>query len=102
MNEQWIIISQVAVLIIGLIGGAATVPLVRWLKNTLNTSGGQTLALVAVVSGLLAAGTAVVEGLVTPEGITPETFGYVFLLVFGMAQARYRQIKDELEADPSA
>jgi hypothetical protein len=61
--------------------------------------GGQTLALVAVVAGVLAAATAVLEGVLTPGSIAPETFGYVFLLIFGMAQARYRQIKDELDAD---
>lgn len=99
MESYWIIITQVAVLIIGLIGGVATVPIIKWLKNTLNTDGGQTLLLVAGVSFLLAAATAVIEGIVTPGGITPETFGYVFLLVFGMAQARYRQLKDELEAE---
>jgi hypothetical protein len=101
MENYWTIITQIAVLVVGLLGGAATVPLIRWMKATLNTNGGQTLALVAVVSGLLAAATAVLEGVATPGGITPETFGYVFLLVFGMAQARYRQIKDELDAEDS-
>lgn len=56
-NNILTIVMQVAVLVIGLLGGAATVPIIRWLKNTLNTNGGQTLALVAVVAGLLAART---------------------------------------------
>jgi len=101
MNDinYWTIITQIAVLAVGLLGGVVTVPIIRWLKGTLNTSGGQTLLLVAVLAGLLAAATAVLEGVLTPEKITPENFGYLFLLIFGMAQARYRQIKDELDAE---
>lgn len=92
----WNIVSQIAIVVIGLFGGAATVPVIRWLKMKLNTDGGQTLALAAGFSVLLTLAAAIVEETITPGAITADNFGVLFLVLFAAGQARYRQLRDEL------
>lgn len=95
---MWQIAGQIAIIVLGLVGGAATVPVVRYLKDELHTNGAQTIALAAGVSLVLTLASAVVEGVLAPGTVTGANFGVVFLALFVSGQVRYRQIRDDLEA----
>lgn len=97
--DFWTVAYQLAFIVVALLGGAATVPIVKWLKGTLNTNGGWTLVVVAVVSALLGLATAVLDGVLAAGTFSQETFGVVTVGIFAISQARYRQILDELDAD---
>jgi hypothetical protein len=92
----WTVLYQLAFIVAALLGGAATVPIVKWLKGALNTNGGQTLVLVAVVSAVLGLATAVLDGVLASGTFSQETFGIVTVAIFALSQARYRQILDDL------
>jgi hypothetical protein len=94
--DFWTVLYQLAFVVVALLGGAATVPIVRWLKEILNTNGGQTLVVVAVVSAVLGLATAVLDGILASGTFSTETFGVVAVAIFAISQARYRQILDDL------
>lgn len=98
MNSEmiWQVVYQVAVIVVALLAGGASVELVRWLKGALHTNGNQTLLLVMVVALLLTLATMVVEAAIAPGMVTLENFGVVVVAVVVASQARYRMIRDEL------
>lgn len=100
MNSEmiWQIVYQVAMVVVALLAGGASVELVRWLKGALKTNGNQTLVLVMVVAVLLTLATAVVESFIAPGMVTLENFGAVVVAVVVASQARYRMLRDELGA----
>jgi hypothetical protein len=94
---SWNIMVQIAVVVVALLGGAATVPVVKWMKNALNTSGWQTIALAAGVALILTMAVAVLDGVIAPGTVTEANFGAVFVTLFVAGQVRYRQLRDEME-----
>lgn len=101
MNSDmvWQILYQVAVIVVALLAGGASVELIRWLKKTLHTNGTQTLLLVMAVAVLLTIATMIVEAAVAPGMVTVQNFGLFVVAIFTASQARYRMLKDELAAD---
>lgn len=92
----WQVVYQVAVVVVALLAGGASVELVRWLKGALGTNGSQTLVLVMGVALLLTLATMVAEAAIAPGMVTLENFGTVMVAVVVASQARYRMLRDEL------
>lgn len=92
----WQIVYQVAVVVVALLAGGASVELIRWLKAVLKTNGGQTQILVMVVAVLLTLATMVAEAAIAPGMVTAENFGMIMVAVIMASQARYRMLKDEI------
>lgn len=95
MNEAFVYIKEVAILLVALVGGAATVPVVRWLKDALGTSGKGTIALAVVVSAVLGIAGLIAEGVLTPDTMQPENLSTWGLAIFVASQVIYRQLRDE-------
>lgn len=100
MFDYWEFAMQLSVVLVGLlVGGTFTVPAINWLKMRLGTSGGGTLIIVAIFAAVITLATAVVEGFIAPGTINPQTWGAMLLAIILQANARYRQLKDELNED---
>lgn len=94
MTDGWYELAvQLAAILVGLIGGVATVPFVNWLKGVLKINGRYVQILVAVVSVIVAILTLVAQGQLAPETITQENLSAVFLAVLVAGQAEYNRIK---------
>lgn len=97
--DFWQFAMQLSVVLVGLlVGGSFTVPVINWIKIRIGTSGGQTMVVVAVFAFVITAATAVVEGFIAPGTINPQTWGAMLLAIILQANARYRQLKDEIDA----
>lgn len=96
-EQIWDIVYQVAVIVISLLAGGASVELVRWLKGLFNTNSNQTLVVVGVVAVVLTIATMIVEYALVPGSVTVANFGTVFITIFTASQVRYRMLKDELD-----
>lgn len=96
VTMNWNIILQLAVIVMALLGGAATVPVIGWLKSRLGTTGGQTIALAVAVTALLTVAAAILDGSIAPGTIGPDNFGVVFVALFVAGQVRYRQLRDQI------
>lgn len=92
--EWWPFVAQMAALTLSLIGGGATVPVIRWLKDSLNLSGRWVYILIWAISLLLALAAVVVEGALTPGAINWESAGLIVTAVILGSQIEYRRIKD--------
>lgn len=94
--NSWDSIVQIAALVVALIVGAGgTVPIVNWLKSTLNLSGRAAQVLALVVSLLLATATAIVQGIISPETMTPEAYATIALAVLTASQVEYSRYKQK-------
>lgn len=89
----WEPILQVATIVVALIVGAGgTVPLVNWLKSVLNLSGRSAQLLAVGVSILFATATAIVQGFINPDMLTPENYATIILAVVTASQVEYNRI----------
>lgn len=86
------IVYQIAVIIAALVGGAAVVPVVNWLKGVLKLQGWSALALTAVTSLLIALAELIAAGELNLFTITPETLASTFLLVLYASQKVYARL----------
>lgn len=95
--DIWAVASQVSVVLAGLAaGGTFTVPAIRWLKAKLKTNGWQTQLLVVIFATLITLATSVVEGVIAPGTVNPQTWGAMVLAIAFQAEARYNQINSDL------
>lgn len=89
----WEPIIQVATIIVALIAGVGgTVPLVNWLKSVLNLSGRGAQLLAVGVSILFATATAIAQGFISPDTLTPENYATIILAVLTASQFEYSRI----------
>lgn len=95
-EQVWQVVFQVAVILLALLAGGASVDLIKWLKAKLNTNGDWTLVLVAIVAILITVATMIVEAVIVPGSITINNFGVVVVAIFAASQARYRMLKDQI------
>lgn len=95
-EQVWQVVFQVAVILLALLAGGASVDLIKWLKAKLNTNGDWTLVLVAAVAILITVATMIVEAVIVPGSITINNFGVVVVAIFAASQARYRMLKDQI------
>lgn len=93
--ETFEVIREVAIVIVALFGGGASVTLVQWIKQKVGTEGNQTVALAVVLSFILAVSGLIAEGALTPETIRLDNFSTWFLLIAGAQQVYFRKLKDE-------
>ena len=96
-SELFVWVREFAVIIVGIFGGAATVPLVRWLKDVLNTEGKTTLVLVAFVSAILAIAGMIADGAISPDVIRVENLSMLVMTIFVASQVIYNEVKDQAE-----
>jgi len=90
------VIYQVAIIIVALLAGGASVSLIKWLKGLLKVDGNWTLVLVAAVAAVITIATMIVEYTLVPGAVTLENFGTIMVAVFMASQVRYRMLLDEL------
>lgn len=89
----WEPVIQVAALIVALIAGVGgTVPVVNWIKSALDLSGRAAQLLAVGVSILFATATAIVQGLISPDALTPENYATIILAVITASQVEYSRI----------
>lgn len=89
------VLVQLCIILVGLLsGGVFTVPIIAWLKNKLNTSGGQTLFLLAMFSFTVTLVGALLDG--SSGNVEAETWGIFMLAILHQAHSRYQQLKSEM------
>lgn len=94
MNQDWYnLLVQVAAIIISLIGGVSTVPVINWVKGQLNLDGRWAQVLTAAVATIIAILTMVVQGALAPGTVTAENLSVVFTAVLVASQAEYARIR---------
>jgi CBS domain containing-hemolysin-like protein len=93
-SQTWELVVRIAALILSLIGGVGVVPVISWLKDSLNLDGRWAQVLTAGVATLVATLTLVVQGQIAPESVTLESASQLLLAVLIASQAEYRRIKD--------
>lgn len=94
---SWQVVTQVSIVVAGLAaGGTVTVPVIRFLKAKLKTTGMATNVLVWVFAVVTTLSVAVAEGSIGPGTVTPTGWGLMLLAMIGQAEVRFRQLKDEL------
>ena len=97
------LIYQVAIIVVTLLAGGASVEIIRLLKKQLKTNGAWTLALVWVVAILITIATMIVEYALVPGSVTVENFGTVAVTVVLASQMRYRMLVDEMaDSEPES
>lgn len=101
-NFDWSGVVQLAAIVLGLIGGVATVPLVNSIKGYLNLKGRAVQVLVAVVSVLVALLTVIVDGTFNPNFVmTSDYVISLFAVVLTASQAEYQRTQKKLEKEGS-
>jgi hypothetical protein len=93
MNELWVWIMQAAIILTTITAGGGAVWIINRIKGWLNIDGSWALVLTAAVSLLMATAALVVDGTISPDGLTPENLGTLFIIVFVSSQAIYRSLK---------
>jgi hypothetical protein len=94
MNESWTWIMQIALMLVTIGGGGGVVYwLVGLIKEKLGTDGWWTVALVGVLSFLMAVAGLVVDGQLSPDSLQPDNVALLVGLVFYSSQFWYRQLK---------
>ena len=97
-TDWWSVLIQVAGIILSLIGGVGTVPLVNWLKGALNISGRWVQILTAAVAVLVATLTMLVSGAISPQPLTSDYVIGLFAAVLTASQAEYNRIARKEQA----
>lgn len=90
---NWTLIVQIAGIVLSLIGGAASVPVVNWLKGALGLAGRGAQILTAVVAVLIAILALIVSGAIAPEPLTADYVIGLFTAVLVASQAEYQRLK---------
>lgn len=98
MNQE--IVVQVAQIVATLIVGFGAVNIINYVKNLLGWDGHRALFITAAVATLGAMAALILDGQLTPDGVTWANFGEVFTLVFVAASVRFRMLRDK-NSDPS-
>lgn len=98
MDTQLIV--QIAGVLVSLVAGVGVVPIVDWLKTTLNASGRWSQLLTVAVCTVVATVALMAEGQLAPEAVTAENAGIVFLAVLKASQAEYNRVRRKREKAP--
>lgn len=94
----WAALTQISMILVGLFaGGTFTVPSVNWLKEKLGWEDGLVYALVAGFAVVLTVAANIVEGVIAPGTVTPETWGAMVLAIIVQSSQRYHQLKRNAE-----
>lgn len=96
---DWTLIVQIAGIALSLIGGAASVPLVNWLKDALGVTGRGAQALTAVVAVVIAVLALIVSGAIAPDPLTADYVISLFTAVLVASQAEYQRLKNAAAPD---
>ena len=87
MNDTWLWIMQVAVMLVTIGGGGGVVYwLVGLVKERFGTEGYVTVAVVVAMSVLMAVAGLVVDGQISAETLRPGNAAAIVVLVFTMSQ----------------
>ncbi len=92
INFEWPTLVKFLSVVLTLVGGVATVPLVNWLKGLLGWTGRKAQLLVAAVSVFIATSTLIVTGAISPVPMTTDYVISLFTLVLLASQAEYQRI----------
>ena len=95
MQVEWTLIVQVVTALLSLVGGAATVSVVTYLKNRFRLTGQSARFATAGVAVCVSVMALVVSGAIAPNTVTPENIVTIFILVMTTSQARYNKIRKE-------
>ena len=86
-------IVEFAAYLLALAGGVGTVPIVNWLKASLDLSGRWAQVATWLVATVLGVLTIIAKQLITPADIQPENTIAILLAVLMASQAEYTRIK---------
>ena len=93
--DNWIVVIQIAQIVLGLISGVGAVSLIDMIKNQLHLSGRlASLVTVAVVVVLAILNLIVTEQL-TPVPLTAESIVGVFAMIYTASQAEYLRLRKQ-------
>jgi hypothetical protein len=96
MEQEQIV--QLASLALALLAGAGSTTLINWLKTTFRLHGNSALIATAAVATVIAVLSLIVEGQLTPAGVSWDNLPAVFTAVFVASQARFRMLQDRAVA----
>lgn len=90
---DWTFVVQIATIVLALIGGVKSVPIINKLKTWLNWSGRKAQFLVAVFSVVLAGAAQIVSGAIAPEPLSSKYIIELFTLILLSSQSEYLRLK---------
>ena len=97
MEIEWfVILVQVAAILVAVIGGFGAVPAVNWLKGALKLQGNGALILTVLFAIIWGVAEMIVGGQIVEDSFTLANLAAVVTAVFAVSQAKYNMIKGSL------